>query len=135
MTQRSALEQLLGRARGPMGPAIEGDFGVARGPLAELGQVISRMNGFFLFNGGIQVFRVGCIRAMATRGRRSCGQPVDRLDEAGCAAAVPARRLVERRAGTVNRSAPPVGWARTTKNRTPAPKCWRPIMAPGSRDR
>lgn len=59
MTQRSALEQLMGRARGPMGPAIELDFGVARGPLAELGQVIRRMNGFFLFNGGIQVFRVG----------------------------------------------------------------------------
>ncbi|WP_006603111.1 hypothetical protein [Streptomyces auratus] len=59
MTQHSALEQLMGRARGPMGPAIEWDFGVAGGPLAELGQVISRMNGFFLFNGGIQVFRVG----------------------------------------------------------------------------
>ncbi|MBM4793496.1 SMI1/KNR4 family protein [Streptomyces sioyaensis] len=59
MTQHSALEQLMGRARGPMGPAIELDFGVAGGPLVELGQVISRMNGFFLFNGGIQVFRVG----------------------------------------------------------------------------
>jgi hypothetical protein len=58
MTQ-TALEQLLGRARGPMGPAIELDFGVESGPLVELGQVISRMNGFFAFNGGIQVFRVG----------------------------------------------------------------------------
>lgn len=27
--------------------------------MVELGRVISRMNGFFLFNGGIQVFRVG----------------------------------------------------------------------------
>jgi len=58
MTQ-SALEQLMGRARGPMGPAIDLDFGVESGPLVELGRVISRMNGFFLFNGGIQVFRVG----------------------------------------------------------------------------
>ncbi|WP_457033580.1 SMI1/KNR4 family protein [Kitasatospora sp. P5_F3] len=58
MTQ-SALDQLLGRARGPMGPAIELDFGVEDGPLVELGRVISRTNGFFLFNGGVQVFRVG----------------------------------------------------------------------------
>ncbi|MER5636737.1 SMI1/KNR4 family protein [Kitasatospora sp. NPDC002227] len=58
MTQ-SALDQLLGRARGPMGPAVELDFGVASGPLAELGQVITRLNGFFVFNAGVQVFRVG----------------------------------------------------------------------------
>ncbi|MFJ8043909.1 SMI1/KNR4 family protein [Kitasatospora sp. NPDC096147] len=58
MTQ-SALEQLMGRARGPMGPEIELDFGVESGPLVELGRVITRMNGFFLFNGGVQVFRVG----------------------------------------------------------------------------
>lgn len=58
MTQ-SALEQLMGRARGPMGPAIELDFGVDGGPLTELGHMITRLNGFFLFNGGIQVFRVG----------------------------------------------------------------------------
>ncbi|MFJ1702152.1 SMI1/KNR4 family protein [Kitasatospora sp. NPDC088346] len=58
MTQ-SALEQLLGRARGPMGPSTELDFGVAGGPLAELGAVLSRVNGFFLFNAGVQVFRVG----------------------------------------------------------------------------
>jgi hypothetical protein len=55
----SALEQLLGRARGPMGPSAELDFGVESGPLSELGAVISRINGFFLFNAGIQVFRVG----------------------------------------------------------------------------
>ena len=55
----SALEQLLGRARGPMGPAAELDFGVEEGPLAELGAMISRINGFFVFNAGIQVFRVG----------------------------------------------------------------------------
>ncbi|MEV4614294.1 SMI1/KNR4 family protein [Kitasatospora sp. NPDC049258] len=58
MTQ-SALEQLLGRARGPMGPSAELDFGVAGGPLAELGTVLSRINGFFLYNAGVQVFRVG----------------------------------------------------------------------------
>lgn len=58
MTQ-SALEQLMGRARGPMGPSVELDFGVESGPLLELGGVISRMNGFSLFNGGVQVFRVG----------------------------------------------------------------------------
>ncbi|WP_371496745.1 DUF2625 domain-containing protein [Kitasatospora sp. NBC_00374] len=58
MTQ-SALEQLLGRARGPMGPSAELDFGVAGGPLAELGAMVSRVNGFFLFNAGVQVFRAG----------------------------------------------------------------------------
>ncbi|CAM5540390.1 hypothetical protein [Streptomyces griseorubiginosus] len=55
----SALEQLLGRARGPMGPVIDVDFGSEAGPLAELARMISRMNGFFLFNAGVQVFRVG----------------------------------------------------------------------------
>ncbi|MEY9944739.1 hypothetical protein ABH937_001805 [Kitasatospora sp. GAS1066B] len=55
----SALEQLLTRARGPMGPAVELDFGLGDGPFAELGSVISGMNGFFLFNAGVQVFRVG----------------------------------------------------------------------------
>jgi hypothetical protein len=58
MTQ-SALDQLLARARGPMGPEIELDFGVESGPLAELGRLITRMNGFFAFNAGIQVFRAG----------------------------------------------------------------------------
>lgn len=55
----TALETLLGRARGPMGPSIDLDFGTETGPLAELGQLISRINGFFLFNAGIQVFRAG----------------------------------------------------------------------------
>ena len=58
-TPATALEELLGRARGPMGPDIELDFGVEGGPLAELGAVISRINGFFLFNAGVQVFRAG----------------------------------------------------------------------------
>ncbi|MGW6917974.1 SMI1/KNR4 family protein [Kitasatospora sp. NPDC054939] len=55
----SALEQLLGRARGPMGPTIELDFGTPAGPLAELGALLSRLNGFFVFNAGVQVFRAG----------------------------------------------------------------------------
>jgi hypothetical protein len=55
----TALKTLLERARGPMGPSIELDFGTDGGPLAELGQMISRINGFFLFNAGVQVFRAG----------------------------------------------------------------------------
>ncbi|MFF4951606.1 SMI1/KNR4 family protein [Streptomyces chattanoogensis] len=58
-TAPGALEQLLDRARGPMGPSIELDFGVPAGPLAELGRTLSRINGFFLFNAGVQVFRAG----------------------------------------------------------------------------
>ncbi|MEY9843769.1 SMI1/KNR4 family protein [Streptacidiphilus sp. MAP5-3] len=58
-TGSNALETLLGRARGPMGPSIELDFGTTGGPLAELGAVLSRINGFFLFNAGVQVFRAG----------------------------------------------------------------------------
>lgn len=54
-----ALNDLLGRARGPMGAEAELDFGVESGPLAELGRMISRINGFSLFNAGVQVFRVG----------------------------------------------------------------------------
>ncbi|MFF2618307.1 SMI1/KNR4 family protein [Kitasatospora sp. NPDC058046] len=55
----SPLDQLLGRARGPMGPAIDLDFGFDTGPLQELGALLSRMNGFFVFNAGVQVFRAG----------------------------------------------------------------------------
>jgi len=54
-----ALEQLLARARGPMGPGIELDFGLESGPFVELGELLSRINGFFLFNAGVQVFRAG----------------------------------------------------------------------------
>jgi hypothetical protein len=54
-----ALEQLLSRARGPMGPAVELDFGLESGPFVELGELLSRINGFFLFNAGVQVFRAG----------------------------------------------------------------------------
>jgi len=54
-----ALDELLDRARGPMGPAVEVDFGAGAPAWRELGGVLSRMNGFFLFNAGVQVFRVG----------------------------------------------------------------------------
>ncbi|MET8475338.1 SMI1/KNR4 family protein [Streptomyces sp. NPDC006422] len=54
-----ALNELLNRARGPMGPTIDLDFGVESGPLAELGSILSCTNGFFLFNAGVQVFRAG----------------------------------------------------------------------------
>ena len=55
-----ALEQLLTtRARGPLGPQIELDFGLESGPFVELGRMLSRINGFYLFSGGVQVFRAG----------------------------------------------------------------------------
>lgn len=54
-----ALRQLLDRARGPMGPAVQLDLGSATGPLAELNTVLEEVNGFFAFNAGVQVFRVG----------------------------------------------------------------------------
>ncbi|MCE6997996.1 SMI1/KNR4 family protein [Saccharothrix sp. S26] len=55
----SALSDLLDRARGPLGPRVAVDFGVPGGPLRELGEVLSRINGFFAFDAGLQVFRVG----------------------------------------------------------------------------
>lgn len=53
------LQRLLSKARGPCGPEVEVDFGVDNGPLYELQQVLSSSNGFFAFNAGIQVYRVG----------------------------------------------------------------------------
>ncbi len=55
----TAIDQLLARARGPLGAQIEIDFGVSGGPLAELADVLTRINGFFLFNAGVQVYRAG----------------------------------------------------------------------------
>jgi hypothetical protein len=55
----SALETLLGRTRGPLGANAEVDLGVASGPLGELGKTLTLMNGFFAFNAGVHVFRVG----------------------------------------------------------------------------
>ncbi|GAA2109774.1 hypothetical protein GCM10009759_50760 [Kitasatospora saccharophila] len=58
-TPGGALDRLLELARGPMGPGVDLDFGTADGPFAELAALLGRMNGFFAFNGGIQVYRVG----------------------------------------------------------------------------
>lgn len=51
--------ELLDRARGPLGPTVSVDFGCEHGPLAELAELLSEMNGFFAFNAGLQIFRVG----------------------------------------------------------------------------
>jgi hypothetical protein len=59
MTDGAALEQLIGRARGPAGPSVELDLGASEGPLYELSAVVSQVNGFFVFNAGVQVFRAG----------------------------------------------------------------------------
>jgi hypothetical protein len=55
----TALEDLLDRARGPMGPAVEIDFGMDPPAWPQLGAALTRLNGFFVFNAGVQVFRVG----------------------------------------------------------------------------
>lgn len=55
----SKVAELLDRARGPMGPELEVDLGDDRQAFGELSRLISALNGFFAFNAGIQVFRVG----------------------------------------------------------------------------
>lgn len=55
----SWVAELLDRARGPMGPEVEVDLGDERPAFRELSRMISALNGFFAFNAGIQVFRVG----------------------------------------------------------------------------
>jgi hypothetical protein len=57
--RRSQVAELLDRARGPMGPEVDVDLGDQRLAFAELGRLISALNGFFTFDAGIQVFRVG----------------------------------------------------------------------------
>ncbi|GAA3561288.1 hypothetical protein GCM10022222_51310 [Amycolatopsis ultiminotia] len=59
MTTPSPIEALLARSRGPAGQPRPVEFDTATGPLAELGAVLSRCNGFFAFNAGVQVFRAG----------------------------------------------------------------------------
>jgi hypothetical protein len=56
---QTALGRLLDRARGPLGPSATLDFGVASGPFAELAALLQRCNGFFAFNGGVEVYPVG----------------------------------------------------------------------------
>lgn len=55
----SRVADLLDRARGPMGPEVEVDLGDDRPAYRELGRLLSALNGFFAFNAGVQVFRVG----------------------------------------------------------------------------
>jgi len=53
------MARLLDRARGPLGPSAMVDFGVTSGPFAELAELLHRLNGFFAFNGGVEVYPVG----------------------------------------------------------------------------
>ena len=53
----SAIDDLLERARGPMGPGVEVDFGRTEPAWAQLATALTSLNGFFVFNAGIQVFR------------------------------------------------------------------------------
>lgn len=55
----SPVADLLDRARGPMGPPVEVDLGDDRPAYRGLGRLLSALNGFFAFDAGIQVFRVG----------------------------------------------------------------------------
>lgn len=55
----SPTQQLLDRARGPLGPRIELDLGIEEGPLAELSSLLTRVNSFFAFDAGVQVFHAG----------------------------------------------------------------------------
>lgn len=54
-----SVVDLLQRAKGPLGPTVDVDFGVEQGPLAELARLLSAMNGFFAYNAGVHVFRAG----------------------------------------------------------------------------
>src|SRR5690606_11216951 len=55
------LEQLLGAARGPLGPPVRVDLGTDDGPLQELSWMLGTCNGFYLYNAGIQVYRAGSV--------------------------------------------------------------------------
>ncbi|MFD4190743.1 hypothetical protein [Amycolatopsis thermoflava] len=55
----SPLQRLLDQARAPLGPVIRLDLGERTGPLGELANLLSQVNGFTVFNAGIQVFHAG----------------------------------------------------------------------------
>lgn len=55
----SDVDALFERAVGPSGQPRQVSFGIADGPLGQLGTLLSQHNGFFAFNAGIQVFRAG----------------------------------------------------------------------------
>jgi hypothetical protein len=54
-----SVVDLLQRAKGPLGPTVDVDFGVEHGPLGELARMLSAMNGFFAYNAGVHVYRAG----------------------------------------------------------------------------
>lgn len=53
------LPALLAESSGPLGSTARIDLGVPHGPLGELAQLLSRVNGFTVFGAGVQVFRAG----------------------------------------------------------------------------
>ncbi|WP_020674008.1 SMI1/KNR4 family protein [Amycolatopsis nigrescens] len=53
----TALTRLVERAKGPLGPPVEVEFG--GGLPGQLGRLLSRVNGFALFDYGVQTFHVG----------------------------------------------------------------------------
>jgi hypothetical protein len=55
----TAVDRLLNRARDPVGPDVEVDFDAASGPFADLAAMLTRRNGFFAFDAGLQVFHAG----------------------------------------------------------------------------
>ncbi|MCR6484014.1 hypothetical protein M8542_14415 [Amycolatopsis sp. OK19-0408] len=59
MTDLRPLDQLLAGARAPLGPGIQLTLGHKTGPLAELAELLTRVNGFTAFNAGVQVFHAG----------------------------------------------------------------------------
>ncbi|MGH3391573.1 MAG: hypothetical protein ACRDOO_22105 [Actinomadura sp.] len=55
----AAVDQLLDRSRGPLGPPVDLNLQPRVGPLGELADLLGRSNGFTVFNAGVQVFRAG----------------------------------------------------------------------------
>ncbi|KAH8168285.1 hypothetical protein LIA77_12014 [Sarocladium implicatum] len=53
------VEKLLDRASLTVGQGDPVDLGESTGPIAELADMLHRKNGFFAFNGGVQVFAAG----------------------------------------------------------------------------
>lgn len=58
-TFETKLEELLDRGYGPVGANCEVSFGLDDGPLADLGKMLTKLNGFYAFNSGIHIFHVG----------------------------------------------------------------------------
>ncbi|MEU0512404.1 SMI1/KNR4 family protein [Amycolatopsis sp. NPDC006125] len=54
-----AFAGLLRAGRHPLGAPVRADLGAAHGPVGELADLLSQVNGCTLANAGVQVFRVG----------------------------------------------------------------------------